>query len=119
LPHDILREVARFFVQVYRPGVQYRSTGITLMELQDASTVQLDLFGVVREAQGIVEVFKNIDAISKKYGKHSVFLGSSFDAMKFGAHLGERGDTPERTETLFRGESSRRRLAIPMLGEVG
>jgi hypothetical protein len=59
-----------------------------------------------------------VDVISERYGKHAVFLGSSFQAMKFGAHLGDRGDTPERTKQLFKGETSRRRLAIPLLGEV-
>jgi hypothetical protein len=39
--------------------------------------------------------------------------------MTFAAHLGDRGDVAKRTHTLFKGETTRKRLAVPMLGEVG
>ena len=88
------------------------------MKLQKDDSVQLDLFGKVLTSQGMKQVFQSVDELSRRYGKHVIFLGSSFDAMQFGAHLGERGDTPERTRQRFKGESTRRRLAIPSLGEV-
>ncbi len=50
----------------------------------------------------------------RKYGKHTLFLGTSFLANQFGQHLGERGDIPKRKETLLKGETARRRLGIPM-----
>ncbi|MFZ2555364.1 MAG: DNA polymerase IV [Minisyncoccia bacterium] len=118
VPHDILREVALRFPQVFEQGKLYRATGITLLRLQKADAAQLDLFGKVEESQSKRMIFESVDEISARYGKHAVFLGSSFDAMKFNAHLGERGDAPERTRQLFKGETARRRLAIPMLGEV-
>lgn len=139
VPHDILDEVRRYFPSVFRAGTQYRATGVTLLKLRDATDVQLDLFGGVQKSEALRLVFESVDKISERYGKHAVFLGSSFTAMNLaktprqagsspglsqgerrrGAHLGERGDTPERTKELFKGESTRRRLAIPMLGEVG
>lgn len=118
VPQDVLREVVKFFPHVFEKGKLYRASGITLVNLQPADSVQLDLFGKVAESRGLTMVFESVDAISERYGKHSVFLGSSFQAMKFGAHLGARGDTPERTKQLFKGETTRRRLAIPLLGEV-
>ena len=118
VPHDVLREVSKFFPQVYEKGKEYRASGVTLLQLHDAGTAQLDLFGRVEESQGLKLIFESVDEISARYGKHSVFLGSSFRAMQFGGHLGERGDAPERTRQLFKGETARRRLAIPMLGEV-
>lgn len=118
VPHDILREIAKYFPQVFDRTKEYRATGITLTKLRGADPIQLDLFGKVEASQGLKLVFESVDAISERYGKHAVFLGSSFTAMHFGAHLGERGDTPERTRQLFKGETVRRRLAIPMLGEV-
>lgn len=118
VPQDVLREVAKFFPQVFEKGKLYRASGITLAQLRPSDSVQLDLFGRVEESQGLKMVFESVDAISDRYGKHAVFLGSSFQAMKFGAHLGERGDMPERTRQLFKGETARRRLAIPLLGEV-
>lgn len=118
VPHDIVREVRSCFPQVYRPGVRYRSTGVTLAALQKDSVVQLDIFGSVERSQGIRRVFEKVDRLSERYGKHAVFLGSSFQAMKFGAHLGSRGDVPKRARELFKGETARRRLALPFLGEV-
>ena len=119
VPHDILREIEKFFPQVFRTGALYRASGITLTRLVRSSREQLDLFGKVKESEGVRKVFESVDEISERYGKHAVFLGSSFTAMKFGAHLGARGDLPQRTRDLFKGETKRRRLAIPMLGEVG
>ena len=119
VPQDVLREVAKVFPQLFKKGERYRATGITLTKLARLGSEQLDLFGKVVESEVTRRVFESVDGISERYGKHSVFLGSSFDAMKFGAHLGERGDLPERTRQLFKGETARRRLAIPMLGEVG
>jgi nucleotidyltransferase/DNA polymerase involved in DNA repair len=119
VPQDILREVRNFFPNVFKKGGLYRATGVTLMKLRPADSVQLDLFGKVKESEGLKLVFESVDEISERYGKHAIFLGSSFTAMKFGAHLGSRGDTPSRTRELFKGESARRRLAIPSLGEVG
>ena len=48
-------------------------------------------------------------------GIHTVFLGSSFLAQKFAQHLGVRGDEPQRRRQLFKGETKRQRLGIPML----
>lgn len=127
VPKDILKAVTEYFPKVFSTGggpasggrpPLYRATGVTLMKLQKDDSIQLDLFGKVITSQGMKKVFESVDELSERYGKHVLFLGSSFEAMQFGAHLGERGDTPERTRQLFKGESARRRLAIPSLGEV-
>lgn len=55
-----------------------------------------------------------MDEVRRKYGKHTLYLGSSFLANAFGQHLGERGDIPKRKETLFKGETKRKRLGIPV-----
>ena len=55
-----------------------------------------------------------MDAVNLKYGKHKVYLGTSHLANRFGAHVGDRGDAPERKEALFKGETARKRIGIPM-----
>ncbi|QQG38187.1 MAG: DNA polymerase IV [Candidatus Kaiserbacteria bacterium] len=119
VPQDMLREISRFFPHVWQPRTLYRATGITLYKLHRNDSTQLDLFGAVHKSEGLRKVYESVDAISERYGKHSVFLGSSFAAMKYGAHLGTRGDTPERLKHLFKGETKRRHLPLPVLGEVG
>lgn len=119
MPHEILAEIKKHLPKTFRKNTRYRATGIALMELQENANVQLDLFGQSEKSIAQTAIYRSMDEIAEKYGKHVVFLGSSFYAMKFAAHLGDRGDTAKRTKTLFKGETARRRLAVPMLGEVG
>ena len=42
-------------------------------------------------------------------------LAPVFIANRFEQHLGERGDIPERRTTLLKGETTRKRLGIPMV----
>lgn len=118
-PQEMLKEIAKQFPKVFKKGVQYRATGVALLKLSENKNTQLDLFGESAKLEGLSKVFESVDELSERYGKHVVYLGSSSAAMQFSAHLGERGDVTKRVETLFKGESNRRRLAMPMLGEVG
>lgn len=118
LPHDILAAIREAFPKVWRRGVLYRATGVTLHKLVPAGSAQLDLFGERAKLDEVRRIYEAVDTLSEKYGKHAVFLGSSFSAMTHAAHLSERGDMPARTEHLFKGETKRRRLNVPMLGEV-
>lgn len=118
-PVDILNEIRKYFSKAFKKGMLYRATGVTLINLAEEGTAQLDLFGRVKESEGIKRVFESTDKLAERYGKHVVFLGSSFKAMSHSAHFCDRGDVAERTQTLFKGETARKRLAIPMLGDVG
>ncbi len=44
----------------------------------------------------------------------TLYLGASHLANRFARHLGERGDIPRRKESLLKGETARKHLAIPM-----
>ena len=118
IPQHILALVKEYFPRVYRKGTLYRATGITLMRLSGSHLAQLDLFGSVEKSEGMKKIFESVDGLSERYGKHAVFLGSSFEAMTHAAHAGDRGELPTRVEHLFKGETLRRRLAVPFLGEV-
>ena len=79
----------------------------------------MDLFGETLSILNSKKLYETVDAINEKYGKHEVYLGSSFAANHFAQHLGRAGRYPERKEALFKGETKRKRLAIPMfMGEV-
>ncbi len=117
--HEILKCAEGIFGQIFNKNERYRSTGVVLDSLQDCSIKQQDLFGVTAEVDKTAEVYKAIDAIREKYGKHTIFLGASFLAHQHKQHEGERGDAPERTRQLLKGETKRRRLGIPMfLGKI-
>jgi hypothetical protein len=52
-----------------------------LMNLKSQG-LQPDLFAEQAEIERLEKIYTGVDAPSRKYGKHTVFLGSSFKAMK-------------------------------------
>jgi DNA polymerase-4/DNA polymerase V len=118
-PHEVLAAMEPAFERVFDPKKLYRSTGVVLFRLEEDVIRQPDLFGVTAQVEKVGRVWAAVDGVRLRYGKHTLFLGSSYAAHRFGQHLGERGDAPERREDLFPGETARRRVGIPMFtGEV-
>jgi len=118
LPQEIMRVISTHFDLIFDPSTPYRQTGVVLADLQSGDGTQLDLFGDTIKTLSAARVFTAIDALDKKYGKHTVFLGSSFGAIKGKQYRGERADQTKRKTDLFKGEGSRKRLGLPMLGSV-
>ena len=118
-PNEVIAAVEPLFTELFDSKKQYRTTGIVLLKLETEQTDQLDLFGAHLKIEKLSRLFSGVDTLRQKYGKHTLYLGSSFAANNFSQHLGERGDVPTRKQKLLPGETARRRLAIPMfLGEV-
>ena len=65
------------FDRLFHPGTPYRATGITFTHLSTDENFQPDLFGASLEATKLTEVFREVDKVEAKFGKHTVFLGSS------------------------------------------
>ncbi len=117
-PNEILRVIAEHFDQVFKPGTRYRLSGVVLTHLVESKPLQLDLFDGPIKVEEMERVYESIDELDKRYGKHTVFLGSSMPAMTKSQHGGERGEVAARRTQMFRGETERKRLGIPMLGDV-
>lgn len=118
VPNELLRLVKSSFDKVYRPRTLYRATGIVLMGLEHEEGRQPDLFGEVVAIQKWKPVFAAVDALDSKFGKHTVYLGSTMKALQSSSHLSERGDKPSRQLQLLKGENGRQHLGIPLLGDV-
>ncbi len=118
VPNEIITLAAKYFSQIYRPKTLYRATGITLLKLSGEKSCQLDLFGQAAKNEKLLSIFNNVDKLSAKYGKHTVFLGVSLEAMVGNQHDGGRGLQARRKTELFRGENKRQRLDIPLFGQV-
>jgi nucleotidyltransferase/DNA polymerase involved in DNA repair len=114
-PQEILKVIGPAFETLFVPRTQYRTTGVVLLKLDVDTITQLDLFGEVFRLEKLSRVYNAVDHLRKKYGKHTVFLGTSLPAHRFAQHVGERGDEPQRRRQLFKGETKRQRLGIPML----
>lgn len=107
------------FDRLFSPRVQYRSTGVTLGKWREDANLQLNLFDPLLRIDKFQRIYHTIDTLRRRYGKHTVFLGASLTAQTFTQHVGDRGDAPQRTGLLLKGETTRQRLGIPMLmGEV-
>lgn len=117
-PIEIVKMIDKYFDSVFSEGRLFRATGIVLMGLVENTSRQADLFNEVVTAEKISRIFGSVDGISKRYGKHSLFLGSSLSAMSKSQHRGDRQVAVERKNILFKGETERKRLDIPFLGEV-
>lgn len=113
-PHEIIHAVASVFDSVYRRATPYRSTGIGLLKLREDVDTQPDLFGAHTGIERMRQVYAGVDAVKNKYGKHTLFLGSSFKAHVHAQHAGDRGDLALRKKITFKGESSRKRLGVPL-----
>ena len=88
-----------------------------LLDLDECQDGQLDLFGASLQIEKMARLYQSVDQIKAKYGKHTLFLGSSFYAHRAAQHEGERGMLPQRKHTLLKGETARKRLGLPMLME--
>ncbi|HSE35127.1 MAG TPA: DNA polymerase IV [Candidatus Paceibacterota bacterium] len=119
---EILAILAERFDALFVPGTPYRATGIVLGGLSDAAHIQPDLFGAALRADAWREVNEGIDALDRRFGKHTVALASSMPALSRAPHASrENGKVSARAEESgrFRGETARKRVGLPSLGEVG
>ncbi|MBU1612810.1 DNA polymerase IV, partial [Patescibacteria group bacterium] len=117
-PTVILNALKEYFEKVFNYKILYRATGVILTHLTEDANTQLDLFGQSLKAEKLNEIFGRTDELARRYGKHTLFLGSSLLAMNNRQHEKDRGILAERKTSLFVGETSRKRLGIPMLGAV-
>jgi len=118
-PNEMVKALEPVFDEIFNPRFRYRTTGVMLLKLQEDTVPQMDLFGEAFRIEKIKKLYESLDAMRQKYGKHTLFIGSSFHAHRYAQHAGERGDLSERKKELFKGETARRRLGIPMFsGEV-
>jgi nucleotidyltransferase/DNA polymerase involved in DNA repair len=118
LAHQLVEVVRPSFGRIFSSARQYRMTGVVLLKLQPETTRQLDLFGETLRAERIRQVYTAMDVLNRKYGKYTVYLGSSHPAITRAPHDGARGDLPERQRTLLTGETARKHLGLPFLGDV-
>lgn len=109
VPTDILNLVKEKFNNVYKPGVLYRATGIVLKNIVAEHAVTLDLFGKSTDTADKQTLFKQVDKMNHKYGDRTLFLGSTYAALK------KEDGTPIKKKMS---KLDYRSLDIPFLGKV-
>jgi DNA polymerase-4/DNA polymerase V len=106
-------ELRKLFVDMYHSKDIYRATGIVLLELSNESNLQYGLFEDAITAEKVLDLYKVVDEVNAKFGKHNLHLGASHFIEVFGR--GRRGETTAREKTSFFGETKRKHLGIPIL----
>ena len=105
---SIAQERVREFFDVKK---LYRATGVVLLNLEGSSIAQADLFGYSKKLEMVSHVFKSVDELSDKYGKHIVRLASSIQN-----HFVSREQFSSRQPVLP--GTKNKHLPIPFLGKV-
>lgn len=114
-PVELFGPLREGFHHVYRPRTLYRQTGVVLAGLVPEAGVQFTLFDDVTKIEKMARIYESVDRLSGKYGKHAIQHGASLLTKLQSQHEGERGDTPKRKTEMFKGETKRQRLGLPML----
>ena len=112
-PMELTGIVREMFNAMYRPEEIYRSTGIVLLDLDQSVERQYSLFEDAVKPEKVREVYKGIDAICQKYGKHALHMGGSHLLEDRGK--GRRGEPTAREKNLLPGERKRKRLPLPII----
>ncbi|MDB5254478.1 MAG: polymerase [Parcubacteria group bacterium] len=81
-PADIMHEINKSFDEIFRSNTTYRATGVTLAGLVDDTHIQTDLFGGSRKVQDWARVFEALDKVDKRFGSHTLMLGSSLRSLR-------------------------------------
>lgn len=114
-PGDIAEIIKELFGKMFAPRTLYRATGIVLHGLASQDSLQLSLFEPPIKIQKLQSIYKVVDELAAKMGKHTLHIGESTMAHTKTTHLYERGDIPQRKMNRIKGETARRHLRVPFL----
>lgn len=117
-PDKIIHALEGMFGDLFHERHLYRATGVVLSKLTDEVSAQLDLFGDHLRIEKMSRLYSSVDALDRKFGKHTVFVASSMTAQTKPQHSGSRAEMSWRNTNLLAGETLRRHVSIPMLAPV-
>jgi len=115
LPPELSELLRGLFNGMYKRYDIYRATGVVLMDLVQDTQIQYSLFEDPLRAEKIRELYEAVDALSGKYGKHTLHLGASHPLEVRGK--GRRGAPTVREQTQLYGETRRKHLGLPLFQE--
>ena len=81
-PEIIISLAVKEFQKIYKKGILYRTTGVTLHDLVPSATHQADLFGDSKTADKFEAIHDQIDLLEDKFGKRTVYLASTHNALQ-------------------------------------
>jgi len=113
---EILAYIEARFDEVYATEIPYRASGVTMRSLVEDDSVTPDLFGEYRKVSAKKDAFSALDALNNRFGRHTVFLGSSMRALN--APELARNKKAMMRSFVRTGPQKKKSLNIPYLGIV-
>lgn len=118
-PIEIIKLIDKYFYHIWKPSRLYRATGVVFMDLRENVCRQPDLFNEVDLSEKLSKVLSSLDLVSKRYGRSSLFLGSSLRAIQSEEEREREGlKSLAKDHGLLKGDLGGKSLALPFLGEV-
>jgi len=114
-PANLFSALREGFNYVFNSRELFRQTGVVLAGLVSEDNIQHTLFDDIVKIEKLEKIYSAVDRLSGRFGKHTVHHAASLPTKLQAQHEGDRGDVPQRKVTLFKGESKRQRLGLPML----
>jgi DNA polymerase-4/DNA polymerase V len=108
-PKVILKALKPLVAKIYEPGLRYKSTGLTLLNLKREENIQEDLFGIQKEHVKEKTYLETIDTLNRKFGSWSVMHASSLRSV-----LKRREESKDRDKR----DNYECGLPFPYMGEV-
>jgi DNA polymerase IV len=118
-PMDAFPLLQSMLQKIYKPGILYRQTGITLSGLEMSNSLQFELFEDSIRILRTRRLIEHIDHINALYGKHTIhggtglYLERNFQTPS-AFHINHL-QLPDRKTALLPGETKRQRLAFPLV----
>ncbi|MBI4252630.1 DNA polymerase IV [Candidatus Uhrbacteria bacterium] len=113
-PNKMINVLEGMIDELFHSRNLYRATGVVLSKLTDEASAQLDLFGDHLGIEKMTRLYNSVDTLDQKFGKHTVFVGSSFKTENTPQFAGVRADRPWREGHLLQGETIRQHIGIPI-----
>lgn len=80
-PSVILKALEPLITKVYQPGLRYKSTGLTLLNLKKENCIQDDLFGTQASHNKNKTYLQAVDTLNRKFGAWSIMRASSLQSV--------------------------------------
>lgn len=117
-PSDILKVVQPHFELLFRANTLYRATGVTLRALVPNDAVTADLFGEAGRGEERAVILESIDALNRRFGKDTVFLGASVQALKHTEPDRRKKEAKRQVKVAMSAEQRKKSIDLPFLGQV-
>jgi DNA polymerase-4 len=116
IPSVVLEKIRPQFEALNMHGMQYRTTGVTLSNFSAEGQQQNDLFWSSEQNSKMQEVYKVVDLLGKKYGRHVLKLATGLNTH----NKDTRGYKATHSQLSFfdKLKKTGKELAIPYLGDV-